>query len=292
MQRITIFGATGKLGRPVALELARAGFQVTAMVRHPEAARQQLPDSIRLLPGDLRSPADIRAALQGADALYLNLSVLPASSPEAFQPEREGLAQAVAAARELGIRRIGYCSSLVQRYQGMNGFDWWVFRLKHEAVRLIRESGISYTLLYPSTFMDNFEVGSYRMGSRILLAGVSKHPMYFIAAEDFARQVRRSFELLQPGEHREYIIQGPEALTADEAAARFIAHYRKARLQTVRMPLGLMRALAPLSRTFSYGAHIIEALNEYPEAFGAEQAWAELGRPALTIEAYAAGLHA
>lgn len=290
MQRITIFGATGKLGRPVALELARAGFGVTAMVRHPEAARKLLPDSIRLLPGDLRDPASIRAALQGADALYLNLSVLPASSPKAFQPEREGLAQAVAAAQELGIRRIAYCSSLVQRYQGMNGFDWWVFRLKHEAVRLIRESGIGHTLFYPSTFMDNFEAGSYRMGSRILLAGVSKHPMYFIAAEDFARQVRRSFELLQPGENREYVVQGPEALTADEAAARFMAQYRKAKLQAARMPMGMMRMLAPFSRTFDYGAHIVEALNEYPETFGAEQTWAELGRPALSIGAYAAGL--
>lgn len=40
-------------------------------------------------------------------------------------------------------------------------------------------------------------------------------------------------------------------------------------------------------RPVRYGAKIVEALNDYPEQFGAEQAWKELGQPEITLREFA-----
>ena len=170
-------------------------------------------------------------------------------------------------------------------YQGINKFNWWVFDLKRKAVNMIKESGIAYTIFYPSTFMDNFN-HTYRRGNRILLAGESKHKMYFISASDYAEQVVRSYQQYT-NENKEFIIQGPEAYTADEAAVIFQQNYTKEKLSISKAPLGLLKFLSNFSQSINYGAHIIEALNNYPEKFEAEKTWEALGKPTTLLKDFA-----
>ncbi|WP_040398684.1 SDR family oxidoreductase, partial [Cesiribacter andamanensis] len=142
MKKILVIGATGMLGQPVVGELLKAGFSVTALVRNEHRAQQLLPDEVSLFRGDLRNPIDIEQALEGMEGVYLNLSVRPGERRTGFHTENEGLQTLLPLARAAGIQRIGYLASLVQHYQGMDNFNWWVFDLKQRATRLIRESGI------------------------------------------------------------------------------------------------------------------------------------------------------
>jgi hypothetical protein len=189
----------------------------------------------------------------------------------------------LAGAKNGGISRILTISSLVQRYQGMNNFNWWVFEMKEQSIAMIRESGIPYTIFYPSTFMESY-LGKYRQGKRILMAGKSKHPMYYIAGEDFGRQVAQS---CKSNGNKEYVIQGPEPLTQEQASEIFVTNYKKEKLTISKAPLGLLRFLGIFSAPINYGAHIIEAMNCYPEKFEAEGTWAELGKPTITLKQYA-----
>jgi len=282
--KIAIIGATGMLGQPVAKELAKA-FDVTALVRDEAKAKSVLPGSIRLVKGDLKNPADLSALLKGQDALYINLNLDRGSRKKDFQSEREGLDIILQAARAASIRRIAFISSVVMNYQGMDGFNWWVFELKHNAVKKIRESGIPYTIFYPSTFMENFET-TYRQGNKILLAGQSLHKMYFIAGQDYGRQVARSFQILKD-QNKEYVIQGTEGFTAGEAAEEYVRHYSKEKLVLSRAPLGLLKILGMFSASIDYGYHIITALNKYPEKFEALPVWEELGKPEITLKQFA-----
>jgi hypothetical protein len=120
----------------------------------------------------------------------------------------------------------------------------------------------------------------------MLLAGTSRHKMHFISSEDYARQVARSFQILT-SENKEYTVQGPEAFTADEAVAEFVRHYKKENLTISKAPLPLLKFLGLFKQKFHYGAHIVEALNNYPEKFEAEQTWNELGKPVITIKDFA-----
>lgn len=277
MKKIAIIGATGMLGQPVTEEFLNAGYEVSIFVRNPTKAQKLFGEKVNITTGNLTDVARLKKFLEKQDFLYLNLSVKQESGEHDFQPEREGLANILKAAKETSLPRIGYLSSLVHFYQGQHNFDWWVFRLKADAVYQIKSSGIPYSIFYPSTFMESFGKGAYRQGNNLLLSGTSKYKMYLISGSDYGKQVIRAFE--HHNGNNEYTIQGQEGYTADEAATLFADHYPKAKIRIIRAPFGLLKFLGKFTNKFNYAANIIEALNNYPEKFDAEKTWQELGTP-------------
>jgi uncharacterized protein YbjT (DUF2867 family) len=287
--RIAIIGATGMLGKPVADELLKAGFEVRVIARNVSAAQSLFPTADVVF-GDLRQRESLAPALAGCETVYLSLSVKQTEKEGDFHTETDGMQHLLAAAKQAGVRRVAYLSSIVMRYQGMNGFDWWAFRVKHEAVRLIQASGLDYSLFYPSNFMETM-LGTQRVGPLVLVvgSGVANHSVvkpWFIAAHDYGRQVARALQLARPGMAQEYVIQGPEPVSQLEAAQRLARTYGPARLRAVMMPPAILRFGRLFSPQADYGYHIGEALNRYPETFEAQRTWDELGKPTLTIEAF------
>lgn len=284
MKKILVIGSTGMIGRPVTRALIDAGFTVTLLARNPEKAAALFPGAT-VKKGDVFDPISLLLALEGQDAVYVSLSPTQTARPRDRMPEREGIDHILAAAQHTGIRRIALLSSLVQNYNGRNGFRWWIFDIKQAAVEKVKRSGIPYSIFYPSTFMECFDQMLMK-GNRILLAGHSEMPMYFIAASDYAKQVVRSFELLT-NENKEYTIQGPEAYTWQEAAQVFLQHYSRKRLRPLTMPLGIFKVLGKVIPFVDYGARISEALNRYPESFEGRDTWDALGTPETTLALYA-----
>ncbi|QJW90428.1 NmrA family NAD(P)-binding protein [Spirosoma taeanense] len=285
MTAIAFIGATGMLGQPVARKFIQAGYQVRIIARNPRQAKKLFPDT-EVVTGDLRDPTSLLSALKGMDTVYLNLSIQQTEKPTDFHTEADGLVHLLAAARQAGVGRIAYLSSLIMRYQGTNGFRWWVFDVKQEAVRLIKAAGIPSSIFYPSCFMESL-LKTQRVGPLVLLVGQSSVRPWYVAAHDYGQQVARALRLAKDGQNQEYVIQGPEAVTQHEAALRLVAAYSSKTLRVLTMPPFLMRLGRPFSAQANYGWHITEALNQYPESFEAAQTWAELGRPETTIERFA-----
>lgn len=288
MKKILIIGSTGLLGKPVTEALIAAGFELTLLVRQVDLAKQLFPEA-KIIKGDIRNRADIETAMQGQETVFLNLSVKQTEKPNEFNAESKGLDLVLEVAQTLKIKRIAYLSSLVHLYQGMNDFDWWVFRIKQQAVQKIKNSGIAYTIFYPSIFMESI-IHQSKQGSMIALGGKSEYPMYYVAAEDYARQVAKSFEVLKENESQDFVIQGLEAFTQEEAAQTFIRYYKKEKLRTMWAPMFVMKIMGKFSHKFDYGYHIVEALNKYPEKFDAQPTWDLLGKPSITLKDFAEGL--
>lgn len=284
-QKVLFIGATGLLGKPVLKELVKSGHTVRALVRRPNLAKTKLPQGIELVQGDIFDEESLRRVIQPGEIIYLNLSVLPNESSSQMHTEREGLEVLLKVAKEKGVARIAYLSSIVRKYEGMNGFHWWVFKLKNEAVDKIKNSGIPYFIYNPSAFMDNFN-GPQRRGNKLAVAGVSKHPMWFIAGEDYGRQVARSFEL-DSKLSAEFQIQGPEAYTTQVAVEIFIQNYTGVKLSVMSAPIGMFRFLGIFMPSMNYLYHIMTALNEYPEQFESEESWRVLGKPLITLAEFA-----
>lgn len=282
MKKVAFVGATGMLGKPVVLELLRAGFHVRALVRNISEARKILPIAIELIEGDLQTEKGVGELLKGMDALYLNLSVKPSSKENDFQPEREGLKNILLRAKEADIKRVIYLSSLVHRY---DGFNWWVFQLKRQAVTSIKESGIPFTIFYPSTFMETFETGGYRRGDTINLAGESTQALWFIAGSDYGKTVARSLATPSAA-NKDFSVQGPESMTTEKAVGIYIMNYKK-KLKSAKVPLFLLKLIGTFNPYINYGWHIIEALNNYPEIFESEETWKLLHKPEVTISSFA-----
>lgn len=283
MKRILIIGSTGMLGKPVTRQLLDAGFEVTLLARDPEKVKKVFPD-VKFAIGNVFDRKSLVAAFQGQDIVYINMSVSQSSVKTDVQPEREGVDNIIEASKEAGIKRIYYLSSLIKNYQGMNGFKWWAFEIKQSAVNKIKQSGLAYTIFYPSTFMETFPFQMMH-GNKIMMLGHSVAKMWFIAAEDFGKQVVRSFQ--QDSGNREYTVQGPEPFTFDEAAHVFIGNYSKTRLSVMKAPIGIMKFIGNFSPKLAYGTRICDALNKYPEKFESENTWKELGTPSTKLADYA-----
>lgn len=286
MEKILFIGASGMLGKPVAWELIKAGFEITLLGRDTEKLAKLFPN-IRTIKGDVYHPDSLIGAMKEQDIVYSNLSIEQASGKSDFQTEKEGIKNIIYAAKETGIKRIGYISSLIKNYRGMNGFNWWAFDIKHAAVDAIKHSGIPYSVFYPSTFMETIDQ-QMMQGNRILLAGKSEAPMWFIAAKDFGIQVAWAFKKAR-NSNQEYPVQGPNPYTFDEAAKVFIDNYKK-KLTTFRSPLVPLKLIGLMSNKINYTANICEALNKYPEKFESEKTWNDLGKPTTNLAQYASEL--
>ncbi len=274
MKKIAIIGSTGMLGQPVTKAFINAGFEVSVLVRNLDKATAMFGSNVRIIKGDLNDTNNLTELLTGQDAVYLNLSVKQSSGVKDFQAEREGIKNIIQVAKAKNIKRIGYLSSLVQFYGDIN---WWVLDIKKEAVRNIKQSGLNYSIFYPSTFMESFDKGAYRQGNSINLAGISKYPMYLIAGSDYGKQVVKAFE--NDNGNNEYVVQGQDGFIADDAAKLFADNYKKAKIKVVKLPFGLLKFFGRLTKKFNYAANIVDALNNYPEKFEAEKTWRDLGKP-------------
>jgi len=274
------------LGKPVAKQLIKAGFDVTLLARDTKKMQQLFP-AAKIIQGDVFDKESLKVAFAGQDVVYLNLSVTQSSKEKDPQTEREGLANVIAVAKETSIKRIGYLSSLVKNYQGMNGFNWWSFDIKHKAVNLVRSSGIAYSIFYPSTFMECIDQQMLR-GNKLMLVNGSVSKMWFVAAEDYGRQVAKAFEIAGKN-NQEYAIQGEDGYDWNEIAAIFIQNYSTP-AKTMKAPLGILKYLGLFSQKMNYAARICEALNKYPEKFESEKTWNDLGKPTITLKEYVKSL--
>ena len=280
--KIIVIGATGMLGRPVTKKLIEAGYEVTIGSRDPAKVRGF--DQAKKVRADLFDPASLREAFRGQDALYLNLSVNRGAGRAGPHQETDGLRNAIEAARAEGVKRIGFISSLVKNYQGMDGFSWWEFDVKNEAVRILRESGLPHLIFYPSSFMENF-TGEQLSGKKILIPGKSRQKMWFIAGDDYGEMVAKAFALPE-GESREYPVQGLEPFTYEEAAEVFVENY-PGELRISRPPVWPLRLAGLVSPKMRDLWSIVYALNHYPEKFESEETWKELGKPKITLAEFA-----
>lgn len=112
-----VTGATGQVGLELCRGLRAAGKPVRAVVlpRDPAIARLQA-QGIEVAVADVRDPAALQAAFRGADTLFHLAAMVTTSArhdPRLWQVNVEGARNATQAARDTGVRRMVYFSSIV-----------------------------------------------------------------------------------------------------------------------------------------------------------------------------------
>ena len=92
--RITVFGATGRMGHLLVGQALDAGHAITAYARNPERLRIGHPN-LSVLAGELDNDEAVLAAVQGADAVIEGVGAVS-----------DGTRRIVAAMDESGVRRL------------------------------------------------------------------------------------------------------------------------------------------------------------------------------------------
>jgi uncharacterized protein YbjT (DUF2867 family) len=180
--KLTIFAATGGIGRHMLDQAVAAGDDVTAVVRNPG----KLPGRVRAVTADLAAPdpAALAAAVEGADAVLSGLG--PRSKADAGIASR-GTHAIVAAMQAVGTRRLIVVSAAPvgtvpspgrpapPRHDPGDGF-WMRHLLSHVAKAMFREhyadlavmedilrdSGLDWTIVRPPRLSDRPLTGTYR----------------------------------------------------------------------------------------------------------------------------------
>jgi uncharacterized protein YbjT (DUF2867 family) len=148
---ILVSGATGQQGGAVSRSLLERGFAVRALTRDPEkAGARELADlGAEVVGGDLEDRASIERVLDGVHGVF---SVQQFWEVGVEGEVRQGV-QLADAAKAAGVEHIIYSSvGSAHRDTGIPHFD-----SKFEVEEHVRASGVSYTVIRPVFFMQNWE---------------------------------------------------------------------------------------------------------------------------------------
>lgn len=191
---ILVTGATGRVGRNVAGQLARAGQHVRALTRSPGKA--SLPFGVEVVAGDLLVPETLKSALDGATGLYLISMGGDDYAPLPTGPE------IVERAVEAGVRRIAVLTGTDDELAVLDA---------------VQASGVEWTHLRPVEFMSNkLEWAPSIRSEGVVRAAFGDKPHAIVHEADIAAIAVTA--LLEPGHHgMTYRPTGPEALTPIEA---------------------------------------------------------------------------
>jgi len=209
---ILVTGATGHVGSELVRLLAEAGTSARALVHSPDKAAPIQRLGLETAVGDFEQPDTLDAAMKGCDQLFL------LSPPTPRQPEQEQ--HVIDAARRAGVGHV-----VKQSVPWADDPDvGLVFCRWHGQIeRYLEQSGLAYTLLRPSNFMQNFLMSAQPVAEQGVLYGMfGAGRVAFIDTRDVAAVAAEL--LISPGHQGvSCTLTGPEALSAAEVAERLSA---------------------------------------------------------------------
>ncbi|KAA8886249.1 NAD(P)H-binding protein [Nocardia colli] len=104
--RVTVFGATGGIGRLVVADLSAAGHIVRAYVRDPAKVPETWRHDVEVVVGEIIDFTAVRAAVAGADVVISTLGPDPDPRAAKGRPLTRGTEHIVEAMKHHGVRRI------------------------------------------------------------------------------------------------------------------------------------------------------------------------------------------
>jgi len=146
--RVAITGATGFIGRRLALHLPRNGDRVRALVRDPQRASTLLDPAVELVVGDLSSAAALARLVADCDAVIHCAGAVRGRGYGDFASANvAGVEQVLAALRAQPETRLLALSSLAAREPGLSPYA--ASKRAGEQVLLAQGDGVAWTILRP-----------------------------------------------------------------------------------------------------------------------------------------------
>jgi len=291
-KQITVIGATGNLGAPVVKNLSNAGFRIKIIARNLEKAEKMFKDlpEIEIVGADLTDVDSLKTALKNTTYLYLSLSTTSVKLNIPFAAEREGVANILEAIDKTSIRQIILISGLgaLDNFKDANSFEFIPNIIRKQGHKLIKNSGIPYTILHCSWFLDCFVF--YRRKGTYSVIGNNRVPIYFTNCYDYTFNVIRALDNPE-ALFREFPIQGVEGLIHSEAAERFLSVYAPSSKVSL-LPSWLIRTMAIFNIGMKFVKHMSDYTYRCPEQHLSEDfgAYEILGQPVMDVKTYAAML--
>jgi uncharacterized protein YbjT (DUF2867 family) len=185
---IVVAGGTGTLGSRLVPWLASRGLAVRVLTRDPARAKSLASAGAEVVHGDVRDPAAVARALRGAGTVIS--AVHGFAGPGGVSPasvDRAGNAHLIEAAARTGAAFV-----LVSVVGASSGHPIGLFRAKHAAEETLHASGIPWTIVRATAFMETWGTIMGRplqASGKILVFGRGDNPINFVSVNDVAALV-------------------------------------------------------------------------------------------------------
>ncbi|MEO8444163.1 MAG: SDR family oxidoreductase [Gammaproteobacteria bacterium] len=208
---LLLTGVTGKTGGEVARQLSAASVPFRALIRNPARAEALAALGADVVIGDVADREFLERALDGIERALL---VMPNGEDQLMLENRFTFHAARA-----GVSHLVKLSSL----ESVPGSANPITRMHVASETFIRESGMAWTMIRPTFFMQTFLGSAAAIRDKGIIAmpagGGTIAPTDL---RDVAAVIHRV--LTEPGhENRSYDLTGPELLTLEQVAAQFSA---------------------------------------------------------------------
>lgn len=253
-----VVGATGVLGGEICSRLAEAGKPVRALVRKssgPEKVAALERRGIELAYGDLTDRKSLDAACRGVRTVYSTATAIQSRQEgnTLERVDREGQANLVAAAADAGVARFVFVSFRV----GGRDFDFPLQAAKRETAERLKESGIPWTVIEASIFMEVWlgpHLGFDAKNARARVFGSGDQKISYVSYKDVAAIAIAAAEN-DEARNRTIEVGGPEALSPNEVI-RIFEERSGRRFDVERVPESALKemkskATNPVEETFA-----------------------------------------
>ena len=222
---IFVAGATGLLGREVCHRLVERGATVQALVRptaDPAKVAGLVALGVEIAAGDLRDPASLATACRRTSAVITTVSAMPfsyeAGVNDLATTDRAGTTALIEAASRAGVEHFIYTS-----FSGGIDVEFPLGDAKRDVEHALIESGLAYTILRPSYFMEVWlspATGFDALNAKAAIYGSGENPISWISIGDVAEFAARSVGL-PAALDRTLELGGPEPLSPLQVVAIF-----------------------------------------------------------------------
>ncbi len=217
---ILVVGASGKLGGTIARQLIDAGESVRILERDNPAYQALIRAGAQPVRGDLKDRASLETACRGIDTVISTATAAERGGADTLESvDLHGVGALIESAREMRVKRFIYISSTGADPNSDNPY----FMAKGRNVELLRQSGMTYTILTPHIYMDvwlGLAVGLPLQAQHpITLVGQGDHKHSFVAIDDVA-----SFALAAlshpEAQNQQLLLGGPEPISFADIVER------------------------------------------------------------------------
>jgi uncharacterized protein YbjT (DUF2867 family) len=253
---ILVAGATGNLGTEICRLLRERDVDVRALVRRTSGAEkvERLRSlGVELVMGDLKDPRSLDAACQNVDTVISTASSTISRQPDDSiqRVDHDGQIALVDAAVANGVERYLFIS-----FSGNLDLECALQSAKRTVERAVRESGMTYTILRPSFFIEvwlspafgfDIEHGTAR------IFGTGDQRMSWISLSDVARFTVECID--HPAARNAVFELGGEAVSPNELVHQVERHTGRS-MAVERIPAEALRAQRaqatdPMEHTFA-----------------------------------------
>ena len=242
---ILVVGATGRLGLETCRRLRAQGRPVRGFVRPGSPKEGELRKlGVEIAHGDLRSPDTIGPACEGV-ATIVSTATAMGSKDKALTlraVDRDGQLALVEVARARGVKGLVFLSASPRLRTSAPLIGY-----KREVERAVRTSGLRWTIVQPTAFMDVWFsnlLGWDHVTGRAVIFGPGTAPVSWICVDDVAAHVLRTIDDGRVA-NVDLPLGGPEALGTGDVV-RIFEQVSGRPYKVRRVPRPVLAALAPV----------------------------------------------